>query len=644
MSATAPKRAPQSLDDRENDLGRGLNRQSLRRLFGYLYPYRASAALALIAITVQTLGELALPYLLGRVIDNAIEGAARRVPGTPVDARPIFTVVGLFLLSVLVVFCARWFQGLTTTRIGYRVIFDLRFALFRHMQLLGLKTFDRLGVGRLISRIQSDVSVMQDLLTDGIIGLFADLMVLVGIIIAMVSLDRELALLTYAILPVMIAVVMIWRRYAIPVYRAMRVATSRLTGYSAESISGMRVIQSFRREEENFTRFERNNREVYANNTRGIRLNSILAPTVELLSGTATMIVLVVGGGRVLSGALTIGLLITFVGYITRFFSPVRTLSERYNSLQAATVAAERIFEVLDEPLEIADRPDARPLPRINGKVAFEHVTFGYTDRAVIRDLNLTIEPGQMVAFVGPTGAGKSSIINLVPRFYDVWDGRVAIDGHDVRDVTLASLRRQFGIVLQDTFLFSMTIGENIRYGRLDATDEEVEEAARQVGVHDFIDYPPRALRDEGRRARQWPQRRAAPVDRLRARDAGEPAHRRAGRGDKQRRYAHRADRAGRIAADAARAHRPGNRPPPLHDHRGRRDRGDRRRADRGAGATRRIAGEARCLLPPLHRRAVARARQRPERCRHARSLSPRRSSADEYGAAPHRCGMNAGL
>jgi len=490
-TTTAPKKAPQSLDDRENDLGRGLNRQSLRRLFGYLYPYRAPAALALVAIAVQTLGELALPYLLGRVVDNAIAVAGQRIPGAPVDARPIFNVVGLFLISVLVVFLARWFQGITTTRIGYRVIFDLRFALFRHMQLLGLKTFDRLGVGRLISRIQSDVSVLQDLLTDGIIGLFADMMVLIGIIIVMFSLDRELALITYAILPIMIGIVMIWRRYAIPVYRAMRVATSRLTGYSAESISGMRVIQSFRREEENFTRFERNNNEVYLQNTRAIRLNSVLAPAVEMLSGTATMVILVVGGGRVLSGELTIGVLTAFVGYIARFFSPVRTLSDRYNSLQAATVAAERIFEVLDEPLEITDGPNARPLPRIDGEVAFEHVTFGYTDRPVIRDLNLTIKPGQMVAFVGPTGAGKSSIINLVPRFYDVWDGRVTIDGHDVRDVTLASLRRQFGIVLQDTFLFSVTIGENIRYGRLDATDAEVEEAARQVGIHDFIDALP---------------------------------------------------------------------------------------------------------------------------------------------------------
>ena len=477
----------QSLDNRENDIGSGLNRQSLRRLFGYLRPYRWQALLALVAITAQTLGELALPRLLGLIIDNATVAAGQSGGERQAATRALFTSVGIFLACVIGVFFARWLQGATTTRIGYRVIFDLRFALFQHMQRIGLRTFDRLGVGRLISRIQSDVSVLQDLLTDGIIGLFADMMVLFGIIIAMFLLDRELALLTFAILPVMIGIVLIWRRYAIPVYRTLRVATSRLTGYSAESISGMRVIQSFRRELENFERFERLNRDVYNTNTLAIRLNSVLAPAVELLSGTATVIILVVGGQRAIEGGLTIGALTAFIGYINRFFSPVRTLSERYNSLQAATVAAERIFEVLDEDLEIADKPGAYVLPQINGRVAFEGVKFGYTDRMIINDLNLTIEPGMTVAFVGPTGAGKSSIINLVPRFYDVWEGRVAIDGHDVRDVTLASLRRQFGIVLQDTFLFSMTIGENIRYGRLEATAEEVEAAARAVGIHDFI-------------------------------------------------------------------------------------------------------------------------------------------------------------
>ena len=491
-SPTPAQQAPtarryQSLDNRENDLGSGLNRQSLRRLFGYLRPYKVQSLIALVAITLQTLGELALPRLLGLIIDGATTAAQRSGTDRQADIRALLTSVGIFLGCVIGVFFARWTQGATTNRIGYRVIFDLRFALFQHMQLIGLRTFDRLGVGRLISRIQSDVSVLQDLLTDGIIGLFADMMVLVGIIIAMFLLDRELALLTFAIMPIMIGIVLVWRRYAIPVYRTLRVATSLLTGYSAESISGMRVIQSFRRELENFERFERLNSNVYGTNTLAIRLNSALAPAVELLSGTATVIILVVGGQRAINGGLTVGALIAFIGYINRFFSPVRTLSERYNSLQSATVAAERIFEVLDEDLEIVDKPGVYELPQINGEVAFEGVTFGYTDRPVINDLNLTIKPGMTVAFVGPTGAGKSSIINLVPRFYDVWEGRVAIDGHDVRDVTLASLRRQFGIVLQDTFLFSMTIGENIRYGRLEATDAEVEDAARAVGIHDFI-------------------------------------------------------------------------------------------------------------------------------------------------------------
>jgi ATP-binding cassette subfamily B multidrug efflux pump len=258
-----------SLDDRENDLGRGLNRESAQRLLAFLRPYRAQCALSLVAITVQTLGELALPRLLGIAIDR---GIARDSTHT------LFVAVGAFLACVLIVFGARWTQGYTTTRIGNRVIFDLRYALFRHIQILGFKTFDRMGVGRLISRVQNDVSVLQDLLTDGIIGLFADLLVLVGIIIAMLTINVELALLSYIVLPMMVVIVMIWRRFAIRVYRAVRAATSRLTGYSAENISGMRAIQSFRREQENFNRFERLNRNVYDQTTHSIRLNSRARP------------------------------------------------------------------------------------------------------------------------------------------------------------------------------------------------------------------------------------------------------------------------------------------------------------------------------------------------------------------------------
>jgi ATP-binding cassette subfamily B multidrug efflux pump len=485
---TPPPRPFLSLDDRENDLGRGLNRQSAKRLLAYLRPYRPQVVLALFAITCQTLGELALPRLLGVAIDSGIGHNSTHT---------LFVAVAAFLGCVVFVFLARWTTGYTTTRIGNRVIFDLRYALFRHIQVLSFKTFDRMGVGRLISRVQNDVSVLQDLLTDGIIGLFADLLVLIGIIIAMLTINVELALLSYIVLPIMVVIVMIWRRFAIRVYRAVRAATSRLTGFSAENISGMRAIQSFRREQENFNRFERLNRNVYDQTTHSIRLNSVLAPSVEVMSGMATVIVLIIGGNAVINGTLTIGALTAFIGYVARFFQPVRTLSDRYNTLQAATVAAERVFELLDEPPDITDAPDAITLPRITGEIRFDHVTFGYGTTPVLRDIDLTIPPGATVAFVGPTGAGKSSTINLVPRFYDVWDGRVLVDGYDVREVTLESLRSQFGIVLQDTFLFSATIAENIRFGRLGATDAEIEAAARAVGVHDFIAQLPDGYESE---------------------------------------------------------------------------------------------------------------------------------------------------
>ncbi|MGN6564969.1 MAG: ABC transporter ATP-binding protein [Thermomicrobiales bacterium] len=480
-------RAHLSLDDRENDLGRKLNRESALRLLAYIKPYWGQAALALFAIVVQTVGELALPRLLGVAIDAVRDGAL----GAPGGGRKLAITVIIFIACVLIVFVARWTQGYLTTRVGTRVILDLRCALFDHLQVLGMKTFDRMGVGRLISRVQSDVSVLQDLITSGIIGLFADLLVLGGIIIAMFTLNRELALVCYLVAPLMIAVVIVWRRYAIPVYRAVRAANSRYIGYSAENISGMRVIQAFRREAENYVRYERLSWTVYRESTRSILLNSVLAPSVEIISGLATVIVLLVGGNLVLSQSLTIGALTAFIGYVTRFFQPIRTLSDRYNTIQSASVAAERVFELLDEPIDITDAPDAAILPPIAGNIAFDHVVFGYTDRPVIHDLTLTIPAGATAAFVGATGAGKSSIINLVPRFYDIWDGSLTIDGYDIRNVTLKSLRRQFGIVLQDTFLFSATIADNIRYGRLDATDEEVEAAARAVGVHDFIDRLP---------------------------------------------------------------------------------------------------------------------------------------------------------
>jgi len=477
LSASAARAGARG-DEAEGDLGKGLNRQAAQRLVRYLAPYRGQLGLAVLAVFLRVLGVLTLPRLLGFAIDAGIQRPNLRV---------LLGACFAYILTNVVIFGMRIMQDTLTNRAGNHVIFDLRFDLFKHMQVLGLKFHDRMGVGRLMSRIQGDVSVLNDLLTDGIVGLFSDMFILVGVIIAMLTIDLRLALLTYITIPVMFGVLLVWRRYAIPTYRAVRLASSRLTGYAAENISGMKVSQSFRREATNYRRFEELGTELYGHSRHSVWLNSVLQPSVELINGSAIIVLLLVGGRFVIEGTLTVGALFAFYSYISRFFQPVRALSERYNVIQSATIAAERVFELLDAEPDFVDKSDGIVLPPVVGEVRFEHVTFGYSDRPVLRDIDLVIQPGQTVAFVGPTGAGKSSTINLVPRFYDVWEGCVTVDGHDVRDLTVESLRSQIGIVLQDPFLFSGTVADNIRYGRLDATEAEIEEAARAVGAHGFI-------------------------------------------------------------------------------------------------------------------------------------------------------------
>ncbi|MGI8690443.1 MAG: ABC transporter ATP-binding protein [Thermomicrobiales bacterium] len=464
--------------DPDDLLGKAFDTHTARRLIGYLRPYRWQVLLASAAVLIGTFCDLSLYWLFGRAIDQGVSRASYAT---------LFGIVGLFLGALTIAFFARWLLFFLMARVGNRVIFDLRAALFRHMQTLGLKTYDRMGVGRMMSRIQNDVTVLEDFLSTGMISVLSDVLTLVGVVFAMFALNIRLALISYTVLPLMFVVMYFWRKRAIQTYRATRIAISRVTGNFAENINGMRVVQSFGREGRNFTGFRVLNQENLDANADAARLSAFLFPAVELLSAMATAIVLLFGGLRVINGGLTVGALIAFLGYVTRFFQPVRTLSDRYNTLQASTVAAERIFELLDEQPEIVDVPDAYPLPPIHGEIALDHVTFGYNATPVLHDLNLTIAQGKTVAFVGATGAGKSSLVNLVPRFYDVYDGAVLIDGHDVRDVRLASLRSQIAVVLQDPFLFAGTIADNIRYGRLAATDAEVEEAARAVGAHDFI-------------------------------------------------------------------------------------------------------------------------------------------------------------
>jgi ATP-binding cassette, subfamily B, multidrug efflux pump len=365
---------------------------------------------------------------------------------------------------------------------------DVRSSLFRHLHTLSLNFFNRYSVGRLMSRLISDVGVLQDFVTWSITGLARAFFVLIGIVVAMFVLNWQLALVTFAVLPLMILLTNYWRKRVRQAYRATRQRLALINGFLNESITGIRVTKSFVREKANYRHFRDLNGSFFDANVDATRLAAIFFPGVDLMGSLATALVVGVGGWLVLGDALTAGTLVAFVLYVDRFFEPIRELAQRYNTFQATMAASERIFSLLDTKSDLPDAEDAYALPAIEGEVEFDDVHFGYKpEEPVLRGVNIHAEPGQRIALVGETGAGKSTIIRLLARFFDVTDGAICIDGHDIRAVTQSSLRAQLGIVLQDTFLFGGTIRDNIAYGKLGATEEEIQSAARAVGAHDFI-------------------------------------------------------------------------------------------------------------------------------------------------------------
>ncbi|HWG56588.1 MAG TPA: ABC transporter ATP-binding protein [Gaiellaceae bacterium] len=455
-----------------------------RRRLGLLarmaIPYRRRTAVALVTLLGFTLVGLAPPYLAKLAVD---EGIAQE------DLGRLTVVVGLFLVAGLLTLAFSGAQTYATGWTGERILADLRNRLFRHLQRLSLGYYERNRTGAVISRITNDVEALDQLVTDGVTSLVQNSLLLVGTAVVMFVLDWRLALATLVVLPLMALATAWFRVRSNRAYRRVRERLGLVTATLAEDISGMRVVQSFTREPENQRSFRGINDRYREANYETVVLNGLYFPAVDLLSSVATAIVLGYGGWRVLDGELTIGTLLAFTLYLSNFFDPVQQLSQLYNTFLSAIAALDKIIDVLDETPDVEDAPDAYPLPRVEGHVRFERVRFGYAPHLpeVLHGLDLDVPAGTTVALVGHTGAGKSTIAKLIARFYDPREGRITIDGHDLRDVTQESLRRQLGIVPQEGFLFAGTVAENIAFGNPGARPEEVAAAAEAVGAHPWI-------------------------------------------------------------------------------------------------------------------------------------------------------------
>jgi len=459
-----------------------------RRLLKLVRPYRLGAIASILSLLVGVGASLAGPALARQAIDRGIYSHNHLVH----DRGTLAFWVGAFVLAVLVGWAAMTVQTYATSWVGRKVLSDLRIDLFAHIQRLELGYFERERAGRIISRLTNDVDALEDLVTDGVTSTLRNTLILVGTAVALVLLDWRLALATLVVFPPMAAATIVFRVRSSRANRVMRERLADVTATLAEDLAGVRVIEEFDRDAHNAVAFDATSRVYRLANGRTVWLNAWYFPFVELLSVVGTAIVLIYGGYLTIDGAIGVGTLFAFVLYLQNFFDPVQQLSLVYNTYLAATAALNRIFDVMDTEPELVDEPGAVALARIEGRVELDDVRFGYGDGPdVLHGLDLSAEPGTTVALVGHTGAGKSTIVKLLARFYDPRSGSVRIDGHDVRTVQAATLRRQLGIVPQESFLFAGTIAENIAYARPEATRGDVEDAARAVGADGFIDELP---------------------------------------------------------------------------------------------------------------------------------------------------------
>ncbi|MBO6293551.1 MAG: lipid A export permease/ATP-binding protein MsbA [Selenomonas sp.] len=453
--------------------------KNYKRLLQYMRPYTRRFILAVFCIVMAAGANLYLPWIIKDMVDKVL------------TEKDMF-MLNVISVGIVITFLVRgifyYGQSYLVSYIGERVIIDVREVMFRKFQRLPMAYFDRHQTGETMSYITNDVSAIQSALVAQLIEMVTEGSILIGSLVMMVYLDWKLSLLTLVVIPLVGQAMKIFGRKLKRNGTVIQERMADITSLLQESVSSVRVVKTFVREDYEIERFKKQNILNFRAAMKNVQLTSLLTPTVEFLAAVSVTFIVWFGGYEVLNGELTAGALIAFLTYAVNLANPVKRLSRVYGNMQKAMAAVDRVFEVIDLPEPLADKPEAKPLPEIQGHVVVDHVSFGYKkDNLALDDVTLEAKPGQMIAFVGPSGAGKSTIANLLPRFYEIDSGSISIDGHDIRDVTLKSLREQIGIVPQETMLFSTTVRENIRYGRLDATDEEVEEAARAANADGFI-------------------------------------------------------------------------------------------------------------------------------------------------------------
>ena len=479
--ATTNITPPTYVTQSEELYDKGVNPQIAKRLFSFTRSYSLRLILSAILMLIASAASVAGPYFVKIAIDSGINAG-----NTFILSYTILAYLGVSVIQ----WVGTYYRVNIMAWVGQSIIYDLRKKLFAHLQDLSLGFYSRYSVGRVITRAINDVEILRDFLTWAVLAIARDVFTLALIIFVMLGMDFRLALLTFSVLPVMVLITFLFRRASRAAYRKVRAAISWVNSVLAENVNGVREVQAFSRQKQNYEHFrDYVNRYHLERAIATARISSVFSPSVDLLGAIATGLVVWLGGTAVLGQTITAGVLVAFILYIDRFFDPIRDLSRRYDALQSTMIGWERIIGLLDTPVEVQDSSQALDLPSITGNVTFEHVSFHYSDdpAPILTDIDLHILSGETVALVGETGAGKTTMVKLLSRFHDPTQGRILVDGHDLRIVTQSSLRRQMGVVLQDPFLFNGTVAENIRFGRLDATMSEIEAAATAVGAHDFI-------------------------------------------------------------------------------------------------------------------------------------------------------------